>query len=253
MLQVVIFLALLSSACLANTIPYDQFVGTYKFQEWDHNSETGKDYFSPELNNRIVLSKTKDGLRGEYFGFLHGEEHGNFFFREEMLDLGFTETGDIKFKLGNRTLFDDPKKVKKSKKFENGFSAYPLSFSGKITKDSIFLTCVGDDCENSGGKEMIFKRVKIEVRNIFYRTAFKDVSEQDRTEIVSDMEYSIEKLKARASVCGITFIHDDGIKPIFLFKKGTETKALDSFGTDVELWEVIEKFYGCPQSDPKPH
>jgi hypothetical protein len=251
-----IWLALISISSLANTIPYDAFVGTYKFQEKDLIQDTGK--IDPEASNQIVLTRTSNGLKGEYSGFLHGGESGLFFFRAAMTDLDMDEVGNFSFELGSRDIYSDPAREHRVKYWSGIKGKCPLEFSGTIAKDEIHLTCVDKlkscgDCEDSGGMEMVFKRVVLGSRKIFYKTTFKNISEQDRIDIVSDMEYSLSKLERNASACGIQFVHDDSIKSTFLFTKGKESKALDSFGTDVELWEVIEKFYGCSESKPKPH
>ena len=115
------------------------YAGTYEFKSGE-----------PEENHYIVIVSIGGQISGEYYGSEDGKGHGIYFFKNKMENLKCDNNGNIEFEIGDRKLYDVSLFNKKHSDPEtsNGTSRSPIKYKGKITKDTIEVTCTSEfyDC-----------------------------------------------------------------------------------------------------------
>ncbi len=123
---------------------WDPFIGIWEYRQENSAAESG---FDPE-GERIEFRRHDGGVVGWYFGVEREGEHGLFYSAAEVTELTVEADGTVHFIVPARRIFDErPNSIKEAGEngdAGNGFTQYPLKYTGSIVNGVLILHCTSE-------------------------------------------------------------------------------------------------------------
>ncbi len=119
----------------------DSLIGTWEYRQANSGRESGYD----REGEKIEFRRSGDSVAGFYFGVERQGEEGLYYSAVQVVELAMDANGQIGFVVPGRDFFiERPKSIEeamKRKDESNGFTKYPLRYTGSIVEGVLVLHC----------------------------------------------------------------------------------------------------------------